>query len=78
LLSGVVVYCLHTTAALPEWFENIMKAFHYSDPKGVAFRYGITEPKEELYADMHPVKTLMNWLSASFKRIKVERLKADY
>lgn len=62
----------------PEWVENIIKSFHYSDPKGVAFRYGITEPKEELYADMHQVKTLMNWLSASFKRIKVERVKADY
>jgi len=62
----------------PEWFKNIIEAFHYSDPNGEAFRYGITVPKEELYADMRQVKTLMNWLSASFKRIKVERLKTNY
>lgn len=65
-------------ASPPEWFENIIEVFHYSDPKGKAFRYGITVPKEELYADMRQVKTLMNWLSVSFKRIKVERLKTNY
>lgn len=59
----------------PEWFEDIVKAFNYSDPKGTAFRYGQTVPKEELYADMKHIKTLMNWLSDSFKRIQYERTK---
>lgn len=62
-------------AVLPEWFENIIKAFDYSDPNGTAFRYGITVPNDELYADMRHIKTLMNWLSKSFKRIKAEQLK---
>jgi hypothetical protein len=65
-------------ATPPDWFENIIESFHYSDPNGEAFRYGITVPAEELYADMRQVKTLMNWLSVSFKRIKVERLKTRY
>ena len=59
----------------PEWFENIIEAFDYSDPKGTAFRYGVTVPKDELYADMKHIKILMNWLSESFKRIKTERHK---
>ena len=59
----------------PEWFENIIEAFDYSDPKGEAFRYGVTVPKDELYADMKHIKILMDWLSDSFKRIKNERLK---
>lgn len=59
--------------ALPEWFENIIKAFDYSDPNGTAFRYGITMPKDELYADMRHIRTLMNWLSKSFMRIKKSR-----
>ena len=62
-------------AVTPEWFENIIEAFDYSDPKGTAFRYGETVPKEELYADMRHIGTLMNWLSDSFKRIRTERLK---
>jgi hypothetical protein len=62
-------------SAPPEWFENIIEAFVYSDPKGTAFRYGITVPDDELYADMRHVRKLMNWLSESFKRIKTEKLK---
>jgi hypothetical protein len=65
-------------ASPPEWFENIIEAFHYSDPNGEAFRYGITVPKKELYADMRQVTTLMDWLSTSFKQIKLERLKTNY
>jgi len=57
----------------PEWFENIIEAFDYSDPKGTAFRYGTTVPKDEMYVDMKHVKTLMDWLSESFRRIKTER-----
>ncbi len=59
----------------PEWFENIIQAFHYSDPKGTAFRYGQTVPQDELYADMRHIASLMNWLSDSFRRIRTERLK---
>lgn len=62
-------------AVPPVWFENIVRAFNYADPRGTAFRYSITEPKEELYADMEHIKTLMNWLSVVFTRIKAERLK---
>jgi len=62
-------------SVLPEWFENIILAFDYSDPNGTAFRYGNTVPKDELYADMRHIKLLMSWLSESFKRIKAERLK---
>jgi hypothetical protein len=62
-------------AVPPEWFENIIEAFDYSDPKGTAFRYGDSVPNDELYADMRHIKTLMNWLSESFKRIKIERRK---
>ncbi len=62
-------------SVLPEWFENIIEAFDYSDPNGTAFRYGITVPKNELYVDMKHVKTLMAWLSDSFRRIKTERLR---
>ena len=59
---------------LPEWFENSIKAFDYSDPNGTAFRYGITVPKNELYADMEHIKTIMNGISKLFKRIKEEQL----
>lgn len=59
----------------PEWFDNIIEAFDYTDPKGTAFRYGKTIPKDELYADMGHIGTLMNWLSDSFRRIRAERLK---
>ncbi|WP_157098056.1 hypothetical protein [Niabella ginsenosidivorans] len=78
LIKLKVVLKNEFNASPPEWFENIIEAFHYSDPNGEAFRYGITVPKEELYADMHQIKVLMNWLSASFKKIKVERLKTNY
>jgi len=54
----------------PPWFENIIEAFNNTDPKGTAFRYGITVPKEELYADLKHVKTLMSWLAESFRLIK--------
>jgi len=59
----------------PEWFDNIIEAFNYTDPKGTAFRYGETVPKNELYADMRHIGNLMNWLSNSFKRVRTERLK---
>ncbi len=62
-------------AVLPEWFDNIIEAFDYTDPKGTAFRYGETIPKDELFADMRHIGNLMNWLSDSFRRIKIERLK---
>ncbi|QHV97294.1 hypothetical protein [Spirosoma endbachense] len=65
-------------AVLPEWFENVVKAFDDSDPKGTAFRYGITIPKNELYADMLHVKELMGRLSKVFKRIQLERLNREY
>jgi hypothetical protein len=55
---------------LPVWFENIIKAFDYSDPNGDAFRYGVTYPQDELYADICHIKKQMNWLSKSFERIK--------
>ncbi len=56
----------------PKWFENIIEAFNYADPYGTAFRYSITIPNEELYADMTHIKVLMGWLSDSFKRINHE------
>lgn len=59
-------------AVLPSWFENTIEAFNYADPKSTAFRYGITIPEEELYADLNHIKTLMSWLSESFKIIKGE------
>lgn len=59
----------------PAWFEDIIEAFNYSDPKGTAFRYGTTIPKDELYADMRHIKTLMGWFSESCRRIKTEQLK---
>lgn len=58
----------------PSWFDRIIEAFSYSDPKGTAFRYGITI-SEELYADMKHIQTMMNWLSESFHRIKIEEEK---
>lgn len=62
-------------AVPPEWFVNIIIAFHESDPKGTTFRYGDLLPKNELFADMLHVKKLMSWLSESFRRIKLERHK---
>lgn len=59
----------------PDWFENIIDAFAYSDPKGTAFRYGETVPKDEVYADIRHIKTLMAWLAAAFRKIKSERTK---
>lgn len=35
------------TISTPEWFENIIEAFHYSDPNGESFGYGISVQKEE-------------------------------
>lgn len=61
----------------PEWFENIIEAFNYSDPNGTAFRYGITVPKDELYVDMSHVKKLMGWLSEYFRQIKSTRLRKE-
>ncbi len=54
----------------PTWFENLVEAFNYCDPKGTAFRYGITVPSEELYADMRHISTLMTWFAQVFKRIQ--------
>lgn len=61
-------------SAPPEWFDNIIEAFDYTDPKGTAFRYAETVPKDELYADMRHIGILINWLSESFRRIRTERL----
>ncbi len=59
----------------PTWFENIIKAFDYLDPRSTIFRYGASSPKNEIYVDMEHVKTLMNWFSESFKRIQIESQK---
>jgi len=58
---------------IPDWFENVIKVFNYSDPKGTAFRYGETIPKSELYVDLNHVKKQMGWLSESFRKIMFER-----
>ncbi|WP_114752022.1 hypothetical protein [Pleomorphovibrio marinus] len=57
---------------IPQWFNNIIEVFNYTDPKSTAFRYGITVPKEELYADLKHIKKMMDWLSESFLTIKEE------
>ncbi|MBS1511021.1 MAG: hypothetical protein JST86_09280 [Bacteroidetes bacterium] len=76
LMKKLKVFLINEFNALPpEWFENIIEAFNDSDPKGTAFRYGLTIPKDELYADMSHIKTLMNWVSESFKKIQIERYK---
>lgn len=62
-------------AVPPEWFENIIAAFHESDPNGTTFRYGDQLPTKEFFVDMLHVKKLMSWLSESFRRIKHERHK---
>lgn len=59
-------------AVIPPWLDNIIEAFNYTDPESTAFRYGIAVPKEELYADLMHIKTLMSWLSESFRIIKEE------
>ncbi|MCJ8165148.1 hypothetical protein MKJ04_09870 [Pontibacter sp. E15-1] len=59
-------------AVVPPWFDNIIEAFNYTDPKSTAFRYGTTVPNEELYADLKHIKTLMNRLSESFHTIREE------
>lgn len=72
-----IILKIKFNSVLPEWFENIIEAFNYSDPNGTAFRYGITVSNDELYVDMKHVKTLMGWLSESFKRIKTESIRRE-
>jgi hypothetical protein len=62
----------------PEWFENIITAFHESDPKGTTFRYGDLLSKNELFVDIIHVKKLMSWLGESFRRIRLKRHKQMY
>lgn len=69
-LSLILLENLNTS--LPLWLDKLIDAFNYSDPKGTAFRYGITIPKEELYVDLIHLKELMNWLAETFELIRRE------
>lgn len=60
----------HLNANLPQWFDDLINAFDKVDPKGTAFRYGITISSEELYADIKHIKDLMNWVYEIFKQLK--------
>lgn len=64
-------------AALPMWFENIIEAFHYSDPQSTTFRYGKNFHEDESFADMGHIKTLMDWMSEAFRRIRIELLRKE-
>lgn len=59
----------------PDWFINLVLAFHNSDPGGTTFRYGAELPETELYCDMRHVKKVMGWFSVVFKRIRIEQEK---
>jgi len=69
LFRLTVIVSTITHFIIPVRFENIIKAFDYSDPNGDAFRYGVTYPQDELYADIRHIKKQMDWLSQSFERI---------
>ncbi len=58
---------------VPEWFEDIILVFVDFDPGGVTFRYGEYCPGE-VWVDILHIKTLMNWLAESFRRIKRRRI----
>lgn len=59
-------------AITPPWLDSIIQSFNHIDPKGTAFRYGITIPKDELYVDLKHMKQLMSWLQVAFQTIKDE------
>ncbi|SHJ68373.1 hypothetical protein SAMN02745216_02085 [Desulfatibacillum alkenivorans DSM 16219] len=60
-------------ATLPKWFSDIVLVFNEFDPKGTTFRYGGRAPRE-VWVDVRHIKTLMGWMSKSFRRIGNRRL----
>lgn len=53
----------------PDWYENLIAAFHDIDPGGTTFRYGESIKQDELFTSPHHLKKMMEWLSESMHRI---------
>lgn len=60
-------------ATPPEWFDDIIIVFDEFDPGGTSFRYGGSMPGE-VWVDIQHVKTLMDWISRSFRKIRNRRM----
>lgn len=56
----------------PDWFENIIIAFHDFDPNSTSFRYGTEKYLEEMVVNLSHLKELMGLLSESFQKINRE------
>jgi hypothetical protein len=55
---------------LPTWFENTVLAMNDFDPYGTTFRYGGLAVKDEIFADIRHLKTLMGWQASAVQRIR--------
>ncbi|MDR3715197.1 MAG: hypothetical protein P4L51_20480 [Puia sp.] len=58
---------------LPQWFIDIVTAFHDFDPNSTTFRYGgfdYVMQRGEMWVDLNHMKTVMGWLSEAFQKVR--------
>lgn len=64
---------------LPQWFIDIVTAFHDFDPNSTTFRYGGFEyvmQRGEMWVDLNHMKTVMGWLAEAFQKVRYAKAAA--
>lgn len=54
---------------IPSWLQNIILVFHEFDGSSTTFRYGGTPKRDEIFIDLHHMRTLMQKLELAFMSI---------